>query len=229
ALGDPRVTLFGTRDVGAIADGQVHVYGRDATIAAVRAAARTGVVVRGHGAGLGVAFVSRGADCAAAAEALAHDVIAFDQRGCSSPRVALIDGDVARAESFCSALSARLAEWGGRVPRGNLSESERIESRAWRDTHAFAGRLYEGEAHAVALAADPLGLIVGPAGRHVAVAAVDGVAMATVALAPIARFVVAVGSDDIAAGRGMAPAHARLGPLGSMQRPPLDGPVDRRT
>jgi hypothetical protein len=49
------------------------------------------------------------------------------------------------------------------------------------------------------------------------------------ALSPIARFVVAVGTDDLASLGSMAPAHARRSVLGAMQRPPLDGPVDRRS
>ena len=49
----------------AIEAGAIHVYGRDETIAAVRAAARPGVVVRGHGAGLGVALVTPAADLGA--------------------------------------------------------------------------------------------------------------------------------------------------------------------
>jgi hypothetical protein len=43
-----------------------------------------------------------------------------------------------------------------------------------------------------------------------------------------ARFVVAIGSDDPQAAAAIAPEHARVSPLGRMQLPPLDGPVDRR-
>jgi hypothetical protein len=47
-------------------------------------------------------------------------------------------------------------------------------------------------------------------------------------LAPLAKGVVVIGSDDTTAARALAPAWARLAPLGAMQRPPLDGPVDLR-
>jgi len=48
------------------------------------------------------------------------------------------------------------------------------------------------------------------------------------ALAAVARFIVAIGSDDPERIAGLAPVGARRSPLGRMQRPPLDGPVDRR-
>jgi hypothetical protein len=48
-------------------------------------------------------------------------------------------------------------------------------------------------------------------------------------LASMARYVVAVGTNDEGAARLVAPAHARISPLGRMQRPRLDGPIDRRS
>ncbi|HEY5241343.1 MAG TPA: acyl-CoA reductase, partial [Polyangiaceae bacterium] len=73
--GDGALTLVEDRDVDRIATGEVHVYGRDATIAAVRARVRPGVIVRGHGSGLGVAIVTETASIDAAAGALALDVV----------------------------------------------------------------------------------------------------------------------------------------------------------
>jgi hypothetical protein len=233
AAEDPGLTLSTERDAGAIEAGAIHVYGRDETIAAVRGAARPGVVVRGHGAGLGVAVVTPATDLGAAAEALARDVVVFDQRGCLSPRVAFAVGDRARAEAFASALDACLGAWGRRVPRGALGRAERAESRSWRDTFAFAGRVFEGDGHAVGLAGardagDGSRLAIGPAGRHLGVFPVPTLDAACRAIAPIARFVVVVGSDDGDVGRTVAPPQARVVPLGAMQSPPLDGPVDLR-
>jgi hypothetical protein len=64
------------------------------------------------------------------------------------------------------------------------------------------------------------------------VAVADATEVAS-ALGPIAPFVVTVGVSDPArvassSFAGLLPAHARLARLGAMQRPPLDGPVDRR-
>ena len=119
------------------------------------------------------------------------------------------------------------------MPRGALAGAERAESRLWRDTFAFAGRVFEGEGHAVGLAAagdaaDQSSLAIGPAGRHLGVFSVASLDAACRALAPIARFVVVVGSDDGDAARTVAPPQARVVPLGAMQSPPLDGPVDLR-
>jgi hypothetical protein len=225
---DPGITLAVERDVGSIEAGEIHVYGRDETIAAVRGAACAGVVVRGHGAGLGVALVARTGDVDAAAEALARDIVPFDQRGCLSPRLAFVEGSVSHATAFAQALHASLAGWDRRVPRGALTDDERSESRLWRDTFAFAGRVFEGDGHALAVADGPAGLAVGPSGRHLCIVPVPDWATAARALAPIARFVVAVGTDDGVAGGTVAPAQARLSPLGAMQSPPLDGPVDLR-
>jgi hypothetical protein len=229
AAGDGAIALVDERDVARVDAGEVHVYGRDETIAAVRAGVRPGVVVRGHGSGMGLAIVSPGAQMDGAADALALDVVAFDQRGCLSPRLAVILGSAARAEVFAEALHASLRALGTRIPRGQLLADERSDACRWRDALSFAGRVWDASDHAVALAPEGSPLLVPPAGRHVTVIPVPSPEAVVSALSPIARFVVAVGTDDLAALGGMAPAHARRSVLGAMQRPPLDGPVDRRS
>jgi acyl-CoA reductase-like NAD-dependent aldehyde dehydrogenase len=206
-LGDPSVTLV-TGD--AIEEGEIHVYGRDETIAEVRARAR--VAVKGHGTGMGIVVLSPRADLEEAAAAIADDVIPFDQRGCLSPRLVFVEGDAPRlAELLHRALEA------ARVPRGALTEDERIEARRWLDSATMAGEVHQGKDHLVAVG----GSLVPPPGRHVQV-----VPFERLDLQEIARFVVAVGTDD--PDRYALPPHARISPPGMMQRPPLDGPVDRR-
>jgi len=229
AAGDDALTLVDERDVSSIETGEVHVYGRDATIAALRARVHPHVVVRGHGSGMGLAIVSPGAQMAAAADALALDIVAFDQRGCLSPRVAIVVGPTPRAEAFAEALHASLCVLGTRIPRGRLFADERADACRWRETLAFAGRLWEAGDHAVAFAPEGSPLPIAPVGRHVTVVPVASRDAVVAALAPVARFVVAVGTDDLGGLEGMTPAHARRSLLGAMQRPPLDGPVDRRS
>ena len=227
AAGDPAITCVTDRR-GAGAD-RIDVYGRDETIAAVKADV-PGVEVRGHGAGLGVALVT--SPSTEAAEALASDVVPFDQRGCLSPRVVLVAAELQVAEAFARALHGSLEAWGARVPRGSLLDAERSEAARWRDSMAFAGGLWEGEGHAVGLGpGDPrtTALAIPPPGRHVLVVPVSGTDEARAVLAPFARFVVTVGGDDAARVAAIAPPAARLSALGAMQRPPLDGPVDRRS
>jgi hypothetical protein len=221
---DPDVTLLEERDVAQIPATRIDVYGRDGTIAAVRARARGGVGVRGHGPGLGVAVVGA-APLATAAGSVAVDVAAFDQRGCLSPRVVLVVGGLPRAEAFAEELHAALRTLGARVPRGTLLATEDREASRWRDAVTFAGRLLAGVDHAVAVLPSVLPAAIPPPGRHVLVVPVSPAGGVAAAMAPFARHVVAVGSDDPDV---PAPSHARRSPLGAMQRPPLDGPVDRR-
>ncbi len=229
AAGDPRITLTLDRDVAATQASVVHVYGRDATIAQVRARVPAGVQVLGHGAGLGAALVTGKAPVGEAARALALDVAVFDQRGCLSPRLVLVVGDEERAGEVAERLHRELGELDVRVPRGGLSPEESIESVRWRDTVAFAGALRVGGGHCVGILPGRASLAIPPAGRHVLVVAVGDLAGARHALAVVAPLVVTLGSDDLVAAAAVAPAHARTAELGGMQRPPLDGPVDRRT
>jgi hypothetical protein len=213
---------------------RIDVYGRDETIAHVRRLAGPRVVVRGHGAGLGVAFVARAHAGAleTLADALAADVIPFDQRGCLSPRIAFVEAAPARAEAFALALHQALGHRGSQVPRGNLTPDERGEATRWRETLAFAGRVWVGADHLVGLDAShtpAMTLAVPPAGRHVLVVPVESALQARDLLAPIAPFVVSVGLCDADPNCLVAPQHARVASIGAMQHPPLDGPVDKRS
>src|SRR5262249_38259444 len=82
----------------------VDVYGRRESIDEVARALRPGVRVRAHGPGVGLALVD--AETASreeldrAADRLSWDVIAFDQRGCLSPRWAIFRGSDEDAAQF---------------------------------------------------------------------------------------------------------------------------------
>ncbi len=225
ARGEEGIVLEPALRIEDVTAGEIHVYGRDATVAEIRAQARPGVRVRGHGAGMGVAWISRAHDGGAAA-AVASDVIAFDQQGCLSPRIVLVEGDEDAADTFAVALDRALASAEADVPRGQVPEDVRAEIASWRSSMEYAGKLRAGETHAVALA--PGFAVLPPTHRHVLVVPVDDTLDGRALLAPVARAVVAVGSDDLHAARALAPAWARLSALGAMQRPRLDGPVDRR-
>jgi hypothetical protein len=228
AAGDRGLTLADDVDLGRLFGGEVHVYGRDATIAEVRARVGERIRVRGHGAGMGVAFVGEGPDLASSAERLAYDVIAFDQRGCLSPRVAFVEGGAARAEAFALALDDALTQAAQRVPRGALAEDERADATRWRDTLLYAGRVIDRPSHSIGVAGERAPLLVAPPGRHVHLAPARDAGEAQARIAEIAPIIVAVGADDEATAKRIAPRHARVSALGEMQRPPLDGPVDRR-
>jgi len=68
-----------------------------------------------------------------------------------------------------------------------------------------------------------------PTGRHLHVAVAESLDAASALLSPIAKFVVAVGSDAPGVAARLTGHRVRVSPLGLMQRPPLDGPVDLRS
>ena len=223
---DPTLLLDETLDIASVETGEVHVYGRDATIADVRARTRRGVKVRGHGSGMGIAWV--GGDLTTAARALAADVVVFDQRGCLSPRVVLVRGDLSRAERFAECLHAELERLERVVRRGPVPADERAAGDRYVATMTYACRALVGAHHAIGIAPPGAPLVLPPTHRHVHVAACESTDAARAAIAPLTRAIVAVGSDDLAAARTFGPAWARRSALGEMQRPPLDGPVDQR-
>jgi hypothetical protein len=227
AVADPAIAVVEDRDVAGSRADEIHVYGSTETVAAVRARAGAGVRVRGHAAGMGVAWVTASADIDRSAEGLCRDVVAFDQRGCLSPRVAIVEGSEARALRFAELLGEGLTRWADQVPRGRLHDEEVAEATRWRETMAFAGEVREGKENVVAWTSGPQ-LLLPPSGRHVLVVAAATGAIAAARLGPFARLIVTVGSDDPRAAASLALPHARMTWLGRMQLPPLDGPVDRR-
>ncbi|MEO7331461.1 MAG: acyl-CoA reductase [Minicystis sp.] len=208
----------------------LHAYGADATLRALAADLPRGVLLRGHGTGLGVALIGAGADLDEAAHALAADVIPFDQRGCLSPRVALIEGDAARATTLADVLHRVLLDHGTRVPRGPL-DGETVSALAlYRAATDALGATFTGPHHLLGLDLAPRALLLPPAARALHLAPCVPSTIAAL-LAPWAEYLTTVGAIGDAAClaplRALAPG-ARFAPLGRMQRPPLDGPVDRR-
>ncbi len=228
AAADPEVRLDESFDVASMAEGEIHIYGHDATIADVRSRARPGVRVVGHGSGMGIAWISAGADLELAATRLADDVVIFDQRGCLSPRMALVEGSLERADAFADVLHERLERLDLAVPRGPLPAEERAASDRYVATMTYACRALVGTDHAIGVAPPGAPMIPCPAYRHVHVVSCPTEEDGLVLLEPLARSIVAVGSDDDEAANRLAPRWARRSALGRMQRPPLDGPVDLR-
>lgn len=226
AAEDPGVTLVDDLDPSEADRGALHVYGRDETIADVRARARVRVVA--HASGMGAALVEAGDDLSRAAGLLADDVVPFDQRGCLSPRVALVEGDDDRARAFADALHEALEAYADRVPRGPLSGDDRAASGRYVATMTYASSALVGRQHAVGVGPFGAPLVLPPPHRHVHVAPFRDAAHAVALLAPLAKGLITLGALDTSAARAIAPSHARVAPLGAMQRPPLDGPVDLR-
>lgn len=213
---------------------ELHVYGSDAAVRAITDSVAPGVIVRDHGAGLGVAVVGAADALEAAARAVAADVIPFDQRGCLSPRAVLVEGDAGRAEAFAGALHAALADLSDSVPRGPIDPAMRAEIALYRTSLQAVGAVWEGPSHLVGLDPAPRALVLPPAARVVHVAPASAGA-APALIAPWAAYLTSIGANGslgptsclVGALWTIAP-RARRARLGEMQRPPLDGPVDLR-
>lgn len=227
-LGDSAIVLDEALDVATVEAGEIHVYGRDETIAEVRAKVSAKVRVRGHGSGMGVVWISASADPRAVAPGLAEDVVLFDQRGCLSPRVVLVEGDLDRAVAIAEQLHAELDRFDATVPRGPVPADERAAAGRYLSTMTIACRTFESARHGIGVAPPGAPILLPPPYRHVHVGACISRSEASKLIAPLAKGIVTLGTDDAAAGREIAPPWARLSEIGAMQRPPLDGPVDLR-
>lgn len=224
AIADPAIFKADRDALANAREGEIHVYGRAETIAAVKARARSGVVVRGHGPGLGVVVVSANDSLGAVSRGLAADVVPFDQRGCLSPRVAFVHGDDARAEAFAETLGSALATLGKKILRGTPSSDEEAEAARYIETIRFAGNARFGRGWSVGTSRT---VIVPPAARIVHVVPFESPAALAELVRPLAPLVTAVGTSD----REIAsifPASVRVSNIGGMQKPPFDGPVDLR-
>ncbi|MDI3285933.1 acyl-CoA reductase [Polyangium sp. 15x6] len=225
-----RASLTRAASIAPAPGDELHVYGSDASIEAVTRGLPAGVFVRGHGTGIGLAVIGRDAALEDAAEALAWDVVPFDQRGCLSPRFVLVEGGEHHAERFVQALDAALSRAAERVPRGSLDPALAAEIALYGASMDAVGLFLSRPSHAVGFDPSPRALVLPPAARVVHVVALAPTDAPNL-LAPWAPYVTSVGlCDDGALARAIlerAP-FARRSPLGGMQRPPLDGPVDLR-
>ncbi len=206
---------------------QLFAYGSDETLRELARTLPDGVVLHAHGAGFGLAIAEHGrSDPGRVANKLALDIALFDQRGCLSPRALLVVGGP--AAPYARALARALAELESNVPRGRLDADELSAASRFRDAMLFAGEVaVAGQGH-VSFAAGGA-LVIAPVGRNCHVlSCTDPMPL----LEPHTALLTSLGLDVGAALESRLRASlpgARLGPLGRMQAPPFDGPVDRRS
>jgi hypothetical protein len=208
----------------------VWAYGRDETLDTVAARLPDGAVLHRHGAGFGVALFDASSEptLARLARELARDVALFDQRGCLSPRVLLVQGHAALAERVAAALAAALSELEKRVPLGKLQPSELAQIAEYRDSARYAGRIEPAGRGFVSFAGGERWLLP-PIGRNLHVLAVsDPLPLLEQASAHITTVGVHASAELQQRVQQMLPA-ARITGIGRMQTPPFDGPVDRRS
>ncbi|MFO0660481.1 MAG: acyl-CoA reductase [Polyangiaceae bacterium] len=211
----------------------VHVYGHDATIDAFRAALEPDVPVWGHGAGFGVAVLDgEGLDDEQLAHAIEHltrDIVVFDQRGCLSPRALLFRGTEPQLDLVTQQLVEQLERSAAETPVGEVDDEDRIQRRSYLDVMASVGLSYEVSVGGVGVDLAPSAITVPGSPRTMHIARVDDVTHALRLLSPIERAITALGGEGHLFEAIASEIHwARRSRLGDMQRPRLDGPVDRR-
>lgn len=218
--------------------GAVVVHGSDTTVERWRE--RTPGTARfvGHGHRISVAAVGRealaGSQAVETARRLAWDVALFDQRGCLSPRLALVErgGDVS-PEAFAEAVAAQLAALETTLPRGAIDPEEGARIQALRGAAAFRAAIGEPiTLHASAgstlwtVLCDGSGAIEpSPSGRFATLVPVDsleGRLPDILGGLPVSSLGLAAQLARYAALAAPAGAHAtRICPLGRMGEPPL--------
>ena len=199
-------------------------YGSDATLAQVKATLPTGVWFHHHGSGFGAAVVDASALTAAQTRDLALDSALFDQRGCLSPRIVCVIGSHEQVLNVARSLASELTALERELPPGPPGAEQAAEARRHRDAAAYAFELFNAGSGWVSLAPE---LVVPPAGRNLHVSASPDPLRA---LTPFVPHITCIGTnaDRLASQLRLTFGGARLVALGDMQRPPLDGPVDRR-
>jgi hypothetical protein len=225
-------------DVALSAADLVVASGDDATIADLTARSRRRLI--GHGHRMSFAVVARevlsdGTVERQAAQRLAEDVAIWDQRGCLSPQVCIVEGDVDAARAFGAAVARALGELAERLTPARLTSAERLDVRRFRDTAEW--RALGGERAALfALDAAGAGTVVvepeprvlpTPLCRSLRVLPLADLAELGALLAPVRAWLEGAG---LAAPPARRPALARrledcgvhrVCELGEMQRPPL--------
>lgn len=196
----------------------IHAYGGAATMESVARLAQ-GLELELHGPGFGV-IVDRPEVLIEHADAIARDVAAFDQGGCLSPRVVFVLGS---AGGVSEALHAALGRVGADTPRRTLEPSELASLKRLRDAALYAGEALEGPEHLV-VELDRATLA--PAARALCVTATADVDDAIARVRSLGPELASIGTSVPAIAAAFP--SVRVSPIGAMQRPPLDGPVDRR-
>jgi hypothetical protein len=225
-------------DVALAAADVVVASGDDETIGDLRARARGRLV--GHGHRVSFAVVAREVLAGdrsrqAAAQRLAEDVAIWDQRGCLSPQVCIVEGDADAARDFGAAVAGALAELAERWPPSRLTSAERLAVRRFRDEAEW--RAFGGERAALfALGADGAGAVVveptpvfrpTPLCRSLRILAIAELAALGELLAPVRAWLECAGlaappQRRAALARRLEESGVhRVCEVGEMQRPPL--------
>ena len=113
------------------------IFGRDETVAALRAMLPPGIPVIVHGHRISLAVV-RDDPAFRSVHGAARDVSVFDQQGCLSPHVIFVrESDSLTASGYAQCLASAMARFEKHTPRGTLAPSEANSIRTLREETAF--------------------------------------------------------------------------------------------
>lgn len=216
----------------------VSIYGDDHTLDTLGAQTKSGARVLRHGHGLSVSYVCADALCDTttardAAQRVALDVAAYDQRGCLSPQLVYVQrGGAVDAREFARVMyEETLPELARLLPPGAAGLADRAQSLQWRAAAQVRGKLFDGRTFAVSYEArhEPRP---SPGGRLIGVYDCDGpddLARALASVAPALKCVGVAGPRDhrlrLAQSLRLTAA-ARVCRAGEMQTPPFHGYAD---
>ncbi|MGE5784545.1 MAG: acyl-CoA reductase [Myxococcales bacterium] len=205
-------------------------YGSDTTLTELRRQLAPGSVLHAHGEGYGIFALERSAllnhqDF----DAMALDIAVFDQRGCLSPRCVLFEGTDASALEFAQRLLDAMTRIERTLPLGRIDATSLAMRTRYRETWRYLGHVFESSGGLISVDLDHNASFDAPGPyRAVHVRVVDDIATA---LAAHGHSVTNVGHQPggpLSAMLSRLIPRARQSAFGCMQRPPLDGPADRR-
>lgn len=190
-----------------------------------------------HGHGLSAAYVAQSVlqsseQAAHAAERIALDIAAYDQRGCLSPHFVLVEpGATITPQAFAQLLAAQaLPALAQLLPPGDATLDEQADRMQWQATAAVRGELYAHATHAVSF--EPAPARPSPGGRLISVYACESQAQLRELLEPFAKHLKCLGVAGSKAERTSisdqlkAFCTAQVCRSGEMQTPAFDAWAD---
>ncbi|MCS6901374.1 MAG: acyl-CoA reductase [Myxococcales bacterium] len=205
----------------------VHAYGSDATLEAIQGTLPPGTRFWGHGHGFGITVLDTSSS--EIVRGLARDVAYFDQRGCLSPRLVLWIGSEEGGVALARKLHGELEVLARELPPGREAPEETAARHQYLAAMEAVGDIFSGATAVVGFQSGPEGLIVPSFPRGVHTVQISSPKRARELLAPWAQWITCLGGNGAAAEQvAQGIPWARRAAPGHMQRPPLDGPVDRR-
>ena len=212
--------------VEATSGDHVHAYGSDATLRTIQASLPEHVRFLGHGSGLGVCLVDACKFTEDDAVALARDVVLFEQQGCLSPRLVFaVAESSAEASRVTELLSKGLEAVSRRFPLSPLLQDYRAERLWFERTASFCGPVVRAGGALLLRSCHKPTVLVPPPLRCLNVVEVK---RQPLHLADLEKQVTTVAVVPSVSSLLRVPLGVRVCALGQMQRPPFDGPVDRR-